>query len=610
MDIVSRLPPEVELQIFRHLDLVEMVTCQLVCRRWYWLAQDQTVWKHIFWRQERPYALPLKDLIEPQPLLLGRSSSSSSSSSSASSVPVESSALTLDYALEMDVDEEEVDIFPTQAYQQQQQQQQQQQYQHDSTRPFVDWRAKCQERTRSERNWAQGNIQSACLLSAHHGGIVRLRIKDHQKLLSADMFGQVALWDLQTLQCETCFEAAVGPIQLMDFSAKRGIMTIVSSSGQVSPSNRVCRIWNLWTKELIHSEISADIACMTMDDRYLILGNESGAIRLIDFATGSTLRSTSIPGQVLQDIYIQNNTMIVVTFNDIRIICLVTLKMLSHAKLPTSNLIFAYCSVFHIRSLILLIENQLIHTEWEPLFKPLEGASTTTSAMDESDDSNSQAPTTTTTGKIPLDYELPPDLSRPPRMYRTSVPPIATITSIAIGGKHPHVLTTNADHPSLENTIRICGKPAPRRPRSPVLRSPVLRRSTSCVSASSEDSSSSSVSSSSSSSSSSSCSTSPSTTPSIDDEGPSAKDRLGQLVTETCSASLPAASSSSSSSEEQGQDQEQEQETGVVLLHSLVPEVSKFLRECGLKPSFMDVDEDIVVVGTDKGEIVVLNMLQ
>ncbi|KAF9977833.1 hypothetical protein BGZ73_004746 [Actinomortierella ambigua] len=487
---------------------------------------------------------------------------------------VVSSALSLDYGLEADDeddDEDEVEIIPRQSYQAPQPPSQL--AMDTNTKPFVDWRVKCQERARSERHWASGSIQSACLLSAHHGGIVRLRIKDHEKLLSGDMFGRVALWDLRTMQCETCFEAAVGPIQLMDFSAKRGIMAVVSSSGQ----------------ELIHSEVLSDIACMTMDDRYLVLGDESGTIRLVDFATGTTLRSTAIQGQVLQNIYIQNDTMVVVTFNDIHIICLETLKTLSHAVLPTSKLIFAYCSVFHIRSLILLIENQLIHMEWEPLYKPLESPLLADGTAD--DDSHRHQATISTTM---LDYELPPDLSRPPRMYRTSVPPIATITSIAIGGKHPHVLTTNADYPSLENTIRICGKPAPRRPRSP---SSMLRssRSPSCASASSSVSSLLSSSSSRSSS------------PAIysSSEGGDSGTNAEYYRSATGAPSTPSCPSPSTVEEK-----EQEQDTGVVLLHSPVPEVSKFLSECGLKPSFMDVDEDIVVVGTDKGEIVVLNMLQ
>ncbi|KAG0237437.1 hypothetical protein BGW42_001013 [Actinomortierella wolfii] len=473
----------------------------------------------------------------------------------------------------------EKEIFP---YYQHQHEQQFQRQQYSHQQPFVDWRAKCQRRVLSERNWATGSIQSACLLSAHRSGIVRLRIKDN-KLLSGDMTGKVALWDLTSLQCECFFEAAVGPIQLMDFSAKQMIMTVISGTG-------ICRIWNLETKELIHSEGLSDVSCMTMDDRYLVVGDSTGTIRVIDFTSGELLRSTIIQDQVLQDIYIQNNTMIVVTFNDIQIICLETLKPLAHAKLPTANLIFAYCSVFHTRSLILLIENQLIHMEWDPLYRPLPGASTPSAASTtarNSSDNNSNNNNNNTW----MDYELPPDLSRPPRMYRTSVPPIATITSIAIGGKHPHVLTTNADYPSLEDTIRICSKSTRRSVRG---HGKNLRRPSSHTSESS-------------SSSFSSYSSMYSTCPSS--EADADADDLDNGNSTLSSSSSSSSSSSLSASSESNQTPSTEY-TGVVLLHSPVPEVSKFLRECGLKPSFMDVDEDIVVVGTDKGDIVVLNMLQ
>ena len=36
---------------------------------------------------------------------------------------------------------------------------------------------------------------------------------------------------------------------------------------------------------------------MTMDDRYLVFGESTGNVRVIDFTTGETLRSISIKGQ-------------------------------------------------------------------------------------------------------------------------------------------------------------------------------------------------------------------------------------------------------------------------------------------------------------------------
>jgi hypothetical protein len=93
-----------------------------------------------------------------------------------------------------------------------------------------DWKQECRTRVISDRNWANGHIQSLYTLNVHRGGIVRLRVKSG-KLLSGDMFGQVAMWDTSTYRCEDLFDAAVGPIQLLDFSVAAMIMTVISKSG-------------------------------------------------------------------------------------------------------------------------------------------------------------------------------------------------------------------------------------------------------------------------------------------------------------------------------------------------------------------------------------------
>jgi hypothetical protein len=50
------------------------------------------------------------------------------------------------------------------------------------------------------------------------------------------------------------------------------------------------------------------------------------------------------------------------------------------------------------------------------------------------------------------------------------------------------------------------------------------------------------------------------------------------------------------------------EDSGIVLT-SQVDGITEYLETCGLKPSFMDVDEDVVVIGTSKGEIIVLSMV-
>jgi len=149
---------------------------------------------------------------------------------------------------------------------------------------------------------------------------------------------------------------------------------------------------------------------------------------------------------------------------------------------------------------------------------------------------------------IDQNKELPPNLLKPPRIQKTKVPPIATITSIAIGGNHPRVLTTNADRPSLNDTIRVCPTP--------------------CLNAWGEED--------------------------FPNDAPEA------TRTTTAAPSVAAAATRLLESAEE--------ETGSVL-SSQVPEVAQYLETCGLKPSFMDVDEDVIVIGTSKGDIVVLNML-
>lgn len=99
-----------------------------------------------------------------------------------------------------------------------------------STMRDRDWKKECRTRIMSDRNWARGHIQAVFTLKVHKGAIVRLRIKS-DRLLSADMFGQVAVWDTTTYKCEGVIEAAVGPIQLLDFSTAAMVMTVISKSG-------------------------------------------------------------------------------------------------------------------------------------------------------------------------------------------------------------------------------------------------------------------------------------------------------------------------------------------------------------------------------------------
>lgn len=217
--------------------------------------------------------------------------------------------------------------------------------------------------------------------------------------------------------------------------------------------------------------------------------------------------------------------MVIATGRHIRIVSIDTLQVLSTCPLPISPSVRTFCSVFHIRSLILLTDKHLLHIEWEALYKSINRDFV-----------------------IDQDKELPPNLLKPPRVQKIKVPPIASITSIAIGGNHPRVLTTNADRPSLNGTIRVC--PAPVLPAW-------------------EDES-------------------------YYDDAPEA------TKTTTAAPSVAAAATRLLESAEE--------ETGIVL-SSQVPGVAEYLESCGLKPSFMDVDEDVIVIGTSKGDIVVLSMM-
>jgi len=206
-------------------------------------------------------------------------------------------------------------------------------------------------------------------------------------------------------------------------------------------------------------------------------------------------------------------------------------------KLPIPETLRTYCSVFHIRSLILLADNHLLHLEWEPLRKsPHE-------CLD-----------------VDTRFELPPNLNRAPYIHKTTVPPISTITSIAIGGKHPHVLTTNADRPSLNDTIRVCPT-AYRRDR-------YLEQERERL---------------------------------IQERLPESAQSLGDIHNDAGQQQEDIAAVA-------GGFDEVCEDTGIVLT-SPVDGVSHYLESCGLKPSFMDVDEDVIVIGTSKGDIVVLNML-
>ncbi|KAF9923681.1 hypothetical protein BGZ67_009709 [Mortierella alpina] len=498
MDILSKLPVELAHQILCSLDIKDLVACQCVSRQWYWITVDQSVWKRAFLECERPFAIPPANYSPPSSYsFYGGVAETNAGLSSPSSLSLETTIALLDLDGEPDPAEEATE--PT-------------------IPPERDWKQECRARVVSDRNWAKGHIQSLFTLRVHRGAIVRLRIKG-DKLLSADIFGQVAVWNTGTWNCEKVIDAAVGPIQLLDFSAAAMVATVVSKSG-------VCRIWDLNAKVMMHSSFASDVACMTMDDRHLVLGKRDGQIELVDFISGQLIRSTDpMSTETLQEIYIQNDTLVVATGHFIRILSIETLDVLLACPLPIPSTTHTFCSVFHIRSLILLTEEHILHIQWEPLYK-------------------------SPNKLFPIDtrLELPPDLSKAPFIHRTRIPPIATITSIAIGGNHPHVLTTNADRPSLNETIRVCPT---------TLGQPLL----------------------------------------IPAEGQDAiangRGRDLPAVTETASNGSGAVATD---------------DVGIVLT-SQDEGIATYLDTCGLKPSFMDVEEDIVIVGTSKGDIVVLGMM-
>ncbi|KAG0250828.1 hypothetical protein BGZ95_007071 [Linnemannia exigua] len=293
---------------------------------------------------------------------------------------------------------------------------------------------------------------------------------------------------------------------------------------------------------------------MTMNDDYLILGMRDGDIQVIDFMTGEILASTPpLPGEVLQDIYIQNNTLIVATSHHIRILLIDTLELLLANPLPISPMMHTYCCVFHVRSLILLTDNHLLHIEWEPLYKFTKDSRLLTDTR----------------------FELPPNLTKAPLIHRTKIPPILTITSIAIGGKHPHVLTTNADRPSLNDAIRVC---------------PVVPRhsfSSDCDDGNRNE-----------------------FAMRMDNiRGRPIRDDVPRLPLEDDDEDMEDA-------QQYYEDEEEALNTGLdgseaegIVLTSQDDVISDYLETCGLKPSFMDVDEDVIVVGTSKGDIVVLHMM-
>ncbi|KAK3838582.1 MAG: WD40-repeat-containing domain protein [Linnemannia elongata] len=324
MDIVSCLPVEIAHQVLSNLDIQDVAACQQVSRQWYWIAIDPLVWKNVFLERERTFAIPtgsysfptkgkgvvqkpseaLSTLTTPATISGSNSSSSSSSFSSLSSVSFSglksrltgaittatsttASAATTPPAAAQSaatVSETTSTLNTT--------------LNTDnsmimSTMGDRDWKKECRTRIMSDRNWARGHIQAVFTLKVHKGAISRLRIKSG-KLLSADMFGQVAVWDTTTYKCEGVIEAAVGPILLLDFSTVAMVMTAISKSG-------VCRIWDIRSKRLIHSSTATYVTCMTMNDEYLIMGSKSGEIQVIDFMTGQVVASTvSFPGETVR----------------------------------------------------------------------------------------------------------------------------------------------------------------------------------------------------------------------------------------------------------------------------------------------------------------------
>ncbi|THH14827.1 hypothetical protein EW146_g5558 [Bondarzewia mesenterica] len=51
-DILSKLPPEISVQLLRHLDVASTLACQSVSQTWNALSNDNAVWRELFYRRE------------------------------------------------------------------------------------------------------------------------------------------------------------------------------------------------------------------------------------------------------------------------------------------------------------------------------------------------------------------------------------------------------------------------------------------------------------------------------------------------------------------------------------------------------------------------------
>ncbi|KAI9513439.1 WD40 repeat-like protein [Russula earlei] len=220
IDFLSYLPFEIAIYLLCFLDLSSVIACQSVSRTWNVLANDNAVWRELFYRRQGP-PIGMRDS-RTRTLVHTRSVTRAPSPWS----PEHPSDSFLPLTISMNV-------------------------------PLsLPWRELYQTRYSLDERWASSDPQPS-YLSGHDDSVYCLEF-DSKRIISGSRDQSIKVWDFRTGRCLGTFRGHYGSVLCLKFEKDWDIMGHGKKGFMVSGSSdrRAC-VWDIWIEE--GGEVRAEV---------------------------------------------------------------------------------------------------------------------------------------------------------------------------------------------------------------------------------------------------------------------------------------------------------------------------------------------------------------
>lgn len=274
LDFVSCLPPEIAVYLLCFLDLSSVVACQSVSRTWNVLANDNAVWRELFYRRQgwdidldraiaRGWTPPPSEVLSESPTSLTPVSNRSRSGSPKHSTYSERGSSSVGLPVEIP-NARARPLIRIPSFRRASSPWSPE-LPNDAHLPltasvdvplFLPWRELYQTRYTLDARWA-GSVPKTMHLTGHADSVYCLEF-DSKRIISGSRDQTIKVWDIRTGRCLGTFKGHYGSVLCLKFEkdwdikgdGKKGFMVSGSSD------RRAC-VWDIWIGE--GGEVRAEV---------------------------------------------------------------------------------------------------------------------------------------------------------------------------------------------------------------------------------------------------------------------------------------------------------------------------------------------------------------